>query len=288
MSQRWLTGAAACLIGLIVGSAALNGQAIRNVPGFATNSLARNDDESTGLVDLGFTVNFFGLTRTQTYVNNNGNITFDDALSTFTPFPLSGTSRQIIAPFFSDVDTRAPSPGLTQYGQGLVDGRAAFGVDWFNVGYFSEKADKLNAFQLILINRDDTGAGNFDFEFNYGMVQWESGGASGDNNPNDGLCEPSEPACVSARVGWSNGNIASFELPGSDVHGAFLDGGPNALTAHSLNANVLGRYVFQVRSGQVVPPTVSAVPEPATTALVGSGLLGVLAVARRRRAARGR
>jgi len=43
--------------------------------------LPANDDDSTDLVGLGFTVNYFGLSFTDLYVNNNGNVTFDDPLS---------------------------------------------------------------------------------------------------------------------------------------------------------------------------------------------------------------
>lgn len=269
---------------LAAGPGALAAQAIRTDAGFTANSLARNDDGSTGLVSLGFAFNFFGLTGNQAYVNNNGNITFDAALSTFVPFPLLNANRQIIAPFFADIDTREPSPGLTQFGTSIVGGRAAFGVNWLNVGYFPEKADKLNSVQLVLIDRSDIGAGDFDFEFNYAGIQFETGGASGDDNAN-GLCEPSEESCASARAGWSNGSAASFELPGSGVDGAFLNGGPNALVSGSLNSNVTGRYVFNVRGGQVQPPPTpdpTVVPEPSTYVLMASGLLGLAAVARRR------
>ena len=69
-------------------TATLQAQAIRNNEGFRASSVARNDDGSSSLVPIGFNVNFFGRTRTHAYVNNNGNITFDAALATFTPFGL--------------------------------------------------------------------------------------------------------------------------------------------------------------------------------------------------------
>ena len=140
-------------------------------PGFNQNTLARNDDGSTSLVSLGFPVCFFGAVYTSAYVNNNGNITFDAPLSNYTPVALNSIAREIIAPFFADVDTRLPSPGATQYGIGNVGSRPAFGVTWNCVGYFDGKTDKLNSFQLILINRSDTGANNFDFEFRYEKIQ---------------------------------------------------------------------------------------------------------------------
>src|SRR5262245_12476650 len=52
-------------------------------------SLPRNDDGSSATAEpIGFPINFFGTTFTSTFVNNNGNITPEAPLGTFTPFPL--------------------------------------------------------------------------------------------------------------------------------------------------------------------------------------------------------
>jgi hypothetical protein len=237
--------------------------AIRDPAGFNATSLAGNDDGSTGAVNLGFSVNFFGVNSSTVFVNNNGNVTFTSALSQFTPNGLAtGVGQPIIAPYFADVDTRAGN--LVTYGTSTVNGFAAFGVEWPAVGFFSTNTSKLDTFELILINRSDTGAGNFDIEFNYNSMQWETGDASGGSGGLGG---------ISAAVGYSNGlsggsNVFA-QLAGSLVNGALIDGGPNALITHSLNSGgVLGRYDFQVRSGQVVGTT----PEPATFALLGLGL----------------
>lgn len=240
---------AACLMAVLVvgtqSARALGPNAVRS--GFSDNVLPANDDGSSGAVDIGFPVNFFGNTYTQVYVNNNGNLTFDQSLPDYTPGDLVSTGRVIIAPFWADVDTRVGNTATYGYGQGAVDGHDAFGANWVGVGYYNQHQDKLNDFQVVLVDRSDTGAGNFDIELNYDRVEWESGDASGGVGGLGG---------TSARAGYSNGtgNPGSFfELPGSDVNGAFLDSNTQTGLIHnSRNNTQLGRYLFKVRNGNVI------------------------------------
>jgi len=224
--------------------------------GFDVSELAANDDQSTGLVDIGFEIDFFGKTYSQLYVNNNGNVTFDANMWTYTPFGLTGNiGTPIIASFFADIDTR---PGdvdtgvLTRYGTGIVDGHAAFGVTWIDVGYFDTHWDKLNGFQLILIDRSDRAPGDFDIEFNYEEIQWETGDASGGDSGFGG---------DSARAGFSNGTGAAgtfYEFEGSGVPGAFLDSSSTGLIHGSRRSAVDGRYIFAVQRG--LPELLPTVP----------------------------
>ena len=233
----------------VTGTSLPGGGAFRSLPGFFTNILAGNDDSSAGPVPMNLNLNFFGLQVSTVFVNNNGNITFNSALSEFTPFPLSTTDVPIIAPFFADVDTDFPSSGLVTYGNDTVNGRPAFGVNWPNVEYYGESGDETslqNIFQVVLIDRSDVGAGDFDIEFNHDKIQWETGDASGGV---DGL------GGSSARVGYSNGSTTAgsfFELPGSGVPGSFLDTNTTSgLIYNTLNSTQPGRYLFQVRGGTV-------------------------------------
>jgi hypothetical protein len=227
----------------------VTGPAVVGLPGFFINNLGASDDGSTSAIPLGFAapINFFGHTYSSIFINNNGNVTFDAPLSTFTPFPLTGTATKIIAPYFADVDTRGSTSGTVHYGTGIVNGRAAFGIEWPDVGYYFQKVNRLNDFELIIIDRSDTGPGNFDFEFNYNQVQWQAGDDSGGSSGLGG---------TPARAGYSaSATGPSTELAGSGVNGAFLDTNTTSgLIYKDLNSTVPGRYVFNVRNGAVVFP----------------------------------
>lgn len=228
-------------------------------PGFDVNdfndsgSLNRNDDFSTELVDIGFSINYFGDVYSAFYINNNGNVTFDGPMMTYTPFGLTGDiGTSIIAPFFADVDTRDPNSNIVTFGPGTVDGHNAFGINWVDVGYYNSYSDKLNSFQLIIIERSDRGLGDFDIEFNYEKIEWETGDASGGQDGFGG---------ESARVGFSNGSGIEgtyFEFEGSGVHGAFLDSSPTALINRARRGTTAGRFGFTVRGG------IPEMPKPAS------------------------
>jgi hypothetical protein len=288
--------AAVGLAGLFVGASQVLA-ASPIVSGFNTTTFLANDDGSfpaNGLGSgtpsgtpvaqpMGFTVDFFGTNYSNIFINNNGNLTFGNYLSEFTPSDLTtNTGISIIAPFFADVDTRTGN--LVNFGTGTISQtqvgggtHAAFGVNWPGVGYFSENTDKTDTFQVLLIDRSDIGTGDFDIEFNYGSMQWETGDASGGT---DGL------GGTSAYVGYSAGTgvAGTFaQLTGSGVNGSFIDGGPDALDVGT-NDGVPGQYLFLVRGGVVTtPPPPPSVPLPsaATSGLVLLGGLGLVATARK-------
>ena len=258
----------ALAIALSITAAAAQAGAIHD-SGLFTNTLAANDDSSTGQVGLGFTANINGTNYTNTYVNNNGNVTFDRTLSTFTPAAInSGTFGPIIAPFFADVDTRAAGSSLVSYGSATLGGYNVFGVNYINVGVFSVQSI-FNSFQLLLTDRADTGAGNFDIQFNYDQIVWEAGTAS--SAPSGGL------GGIAALAGYWTSASSNATLQGSLINGALLDSGPAAtsLIHNSLNSSVLGQYNFQVRGGVVIPPT-NSVPLPGSLALVSLAFAGLL------------
>jgi VCBS repeat-containing protein len=231
------------------GQSLVNG--LGGTAGFGENLLARNDDGSTGSINIAsvFTggLNFFGTTYNSLFVNNNGNITFTGPLGTYTPNQIgAGFNNPIIAPFWADVDTRgtvglAATPGGNSTGTNLVyydldTTNHVFTVTWDDVGYYGIHTDKLNAFQLQLIDR---GNGDFDIVFRYESINWTTGDASSGVGGLGGF---------PARAGYTAGDGENyFELPGSGNQAQVLN-----WDAAVGNTGQVGVYVFQVRGGEVI------------------------------------
>src|SRR5947208_2655068 len=83
---------------LVFQVASVHAGAVRIVPGTTANTLAANDDGSTPAVPIGFTVNFYGVVKNTLFVNNNGNVTFSNALSAFTP---TGIAKNVAQPMIA-------------------------------------------------------------------------------------------------------------------------------------------------------------------------------------------
>lgn len=232
--------------------------AIVDNPACFTNALQPCDDCSSGAISLPMTINFFGGHYNTVYLNNNGNITFDGGHYNYTPFDLSTTTYPIIAPFFADVWTlndplaADPSnPKTVTWGSYTENGHAVWcatfdGVGSSGVGYYYQGYDRRDAFQVLLIDRADRQAGDFDIVFNYDRIEWESGDASG------GVGGLAGPYGYSARAGYAAHNPSDptsfYELWGSGIAGSFLDPNGSGLIHNSADpvGNVLGRYRYQV------------------------------------------
>ncbi|WP_344056769.1 Ig-like domain-containing protein, partial [Nocardioides hwasunensis] len=247
-------------------AAADPGAAVISDAGCTTSTLGRNDDGSSPGQALPFELNFFGTRYRTVFVNNNGNLTFNAGMSTYTPFQVTASTPPIIAAFLADVDTTNAASGITAWGTTTFDGRPTFCANWRNVGYYKQKADRTNDFQLLLVDRSNVGApGDFDIVLNYNRVTWEFGDAS---------------SGISAGAGFSAGDGDAghfYDRPGSRVNGAFLDSNANGLARTSTNSTVVGRHVYPVRDGgvagvtppdvviSVAPPTATNNPSPTIT-----------------------
>ncbi len=315
--------------------------------GFGENYLERNDDYYTSAIDITSVfpdgLNFFGTTWDHIFVNNNGNITFESGLYSYTPGVISAGTSPIIAPFWGDVDTRggetleseggninapydlgtyqsylgaqedittlineyysqlvplaalsnipsldsfdmstydtfinsavnngiieqsvASENDFTQYfnflkqqnetsqttgydpegnsqGSNLVwydldSENGVITITWDDVGYYSYHNDKINAFQLQLVN---TGEGNFDMIYRYEDINWTTGDASSGFNGLGG---------VIARAGYSAGDDAHyFEIPFSGNQQGML----NLEEYMVSNANEPGVWKLSVQDGNV-------------------------------------
>ena len=204
---------------------------------FGANVLFRNDDSSSPFINLASIfeqgIDFNGNEFTGLYVNTNGNVTFEGPLGQFTPAVIGNGSQTIIAPFWGDVDTRLPSVGTN--GNVYWDfntQRDSFVVTWSNVGYYHTHVDKLNTFQLELV---DQGGGNFEIIYRFADINWTTGDASGGTEGLGGTI---------GRSGFSSGNGLYFELPGSGNQASVLnwENAPG-------NTGVSGVWQFQVMSG---------------------------------------
>lgn len=242
-----------------------------------TGNLPANDDSYSSAIDLGFTINFGGSSYSQTYVSNNGYITFNYGSGSYYPNAIDAnfSSQPIIAAFFADVDTRNASSGIVSWGTGLVDSNAAFVVKWDHVGEYGASTFSPNTFEIILVSRTDLGTGNFDVYFNYEEITWDHGGR--------------------VVVGFHDGNTTNpqfYSAPGSfqtvngqDVYsqGVFFDGGTNSLS-NATNTGAAGLLTFVSRdSGFETVAEITPVPEPSTIALFALGLAVVGYTTLRRR-----
>ncbi len=254
--MRQLFGTAAIVFLM---SSTADAAAIRS--GFDAFSLPAADEATAGPVSIGFDLNFFGQVYGKLFVNMNGNVSFGSGNTAYLPSAMADATLPVIAPFFADVDTR--DGGTVSYGTGEVDGKLAFGVNWLGVGSYMRNMDRLNSFQLVLIQR--TVEGDFDIEFNYDKIEWDKGDV---------------PDTISAVVGYSAGTqIAGtyFQLPGSGITGSFVDNG-----TVSLSTTTNGRQTYEVRDH---PSDPSPIPLPATAPVLIAGFAALVAVRRRQKAA---
>ncbi len=175
----------------------------------------RNDDASTAIKTIPFNFCLYGTSYNQLYINNNGNITFDVAYSTFSAVGFPSSSYVMVAPFWADVDTRDATSGLVYY---KITPTYMI-VQWKNVGYFSMQVDKINTFQLIITDGTDPilPSGN-NIAFCYGDMQWTTGSASSGVNGFGG---------TAATVGVNKGDgtnyfqMGRFDQPGIAYDGSY-------------------------------------------------------------------
>ncbi|MFZ9613381.1 MAG: nidogen-like domain-containing protein [Crocinitomicaceae bacterium] len=198
-----------------------------------------NDDGSTGLIPIPFNFNLYGQTFNSIYINNNGNITFNGPLSTFSATAFPSTGNAIVAPFWADVDTRNGN-GQVVY---KITPTAVY-INWEDVGYYSMQGDKLNTFQLIITNGSDPVIDQGNVAFCYQDMQWTTGSASQGINGFYGI-----PATCGANKGDGVAYflISRFDHPGVDFDGAL--GNPDGISWLDYKS-----FAFDASNSGNVPP----------------------------------
>lgn len=235
-------------IGLILATSVTAAQATlyTSTYGSLLPSESNCDDCYSGVhaFGAGQDINFFGNTYTGLYTGSNGYVTFGSGASSYTSQPLNTqTIQPMIAGLFTDLDSRN-NAASNVYLNNSTAGQLI--ITWQDMGHYSQNYNILSTFQLVV--RSDQfavpgGEGQIGFFYNSITDTTTSSAGFG-----DGL------AAVNA------GEVAFYSGAGTGLSNS----NPRW---YNLNAGV---------------PSQSNVPEPATLALMGLGLLGVFASGRRK------
>jgi len=212
--------------------------------GFGEGELPGNDDDSSGAIDITSLfgtdgLNFFGRAFTSLYINNNGYITFGAPSGDVIGAPMSGHALPPrIAGLWCDLDSRGWDSVTTPLGTSTGSDRVYYDLDatsgtftatWDDVGHYPFQQDRVNAFQIQLVNR---GHGDFDIVLRYEAVDfagvdWAGGGA---------------------RAGYDSGTGHAFELPGSGNQAQML-----RIDSDAGNTGNAGVWKFEVRNDGTPP-----------------------------------
>jgi len=199
--------------------------------GYGEIEVPRSDDGSLALDLSGLFpdgLNYFGVLydASAVYVNTNGTLSFLSALPDYPTSDNSFPGRDVIAPFWGDVDTRLDGEGA-ESGPVWADidpDAGVFSVTWQEVGVYRRNAGVSNTFQLQLMDR---GGGDLDIVFRYEQIGWTLG---------SGLTD------AGARAGLASSRLTTP---------LWLEGPLEDLPVTSGNTGVDGLWLFEMRQGQV-------------------------------------
>ncbi|MDC1474764.1 S8 family serine peptidase, partial [Candidatus Nanopelagicales bacterium] len=241
--------------------------AIVDAAGCSANSLGRTDDwGSNRNPSLGFNANWFGTSYNKIQINNNGGVAFDNNNGSFSDYRgvvLGTTTRPVILPLFTDVDTRNTSTSPTTHGAITWDGSPAYCVNWINVGEHPSSGPKFS-FQLLIVDRSSVigrQIGDVDVVFNYATVGTPT--YAGNGKFVIGYADPNTR---------TNSRIIATA---SDDPGNWKDGGAQALISSSTGVSpaVPGRYLYSISSDEADRAVDVSVTTPAGTGSMADGYI---------------
>ena len=264
--------------------------------GYGTSCMPPNDDGSfpSGATGLDLTpafpkgLHFYSGSYKEGWINNNGSLSFNSAITAYTPNAFPGAPQPMIAPYWADVDTRDTKecgdqshypdngayPASDTCGSGvdyttepttngvwwsLTPGQMV--VTWDQVGFYQCNATPAMSFQMILtatgcgqtIAPDGGVAGvDFDIEFRYSQCGWEAGDASGGTN---GFCPAGTvgTTCTPAQAGFDSAETPDkdyWSLPDSQLAGVSTELCNNS----NLTPAQPGVWRFSIRGGVIECP----------------------------------
>ncbi|XP_018565224.1 nidogen-2 [Anoplophora glabripennis] len=225
--------------------------------------LSKEDDFSSPEIRLREPVVFFGIPFETIYVNSNGLLSFQTEIPQFIniQFPLD---YPIIAPFYSNVDTRkagtisyyeTDKPSLLQRATENVheayinsadfQATSLFIVTWDGVGYYKEGEDKVNTYQVVIIT--DGVETYVEFLYPENGLQWIQG--TGDRS---GLPD------ARAQAGIISPDGKLFTLPGSGTEKV------RNLDRWS-NIGLEGQFIYKVDESDIREPDTEFDKQPSAT-----------------------
>jgi len=192
---------------------------------------------------LGFTINLFGTGITSLFVLPQGMLSTQGAADHNATDYTIANSRCVIAGYKGDWDPQGTNP--LKYGTAIINGQNAFIAHYDGISGYNSPNSTGN-FQVIIIDRSDTGAGNFDVEFNYGSINLNSTDVSTQSR---------------AFIGFTSGKGASdgnkWTLPGTLVNNRFRNGASDPIRNYrntDTDKALTGRILIESRNGVMITP----------------------------------
>lgn len=197
--------------------------------------LSGNDDNRVTNVDIGFEVSIGQFKGRYLTLDNNGFFAFEQGVigkvypaPNYVPHLLGSSGYTSYYPMlcgiWQDIDTRPTLSGKVRYGQTTIGGKKAFVAQWPLVGYYNQHMDKVNSFDMRIIERP----GGYHFELFIYKVEWEQADVSQ----------------VPGILGLWDGSQVIWQHPNNSSITGLLDSNPTGATHNNYGTSLNGKYVF--------------------------------------------